>query len=474
MSREMTILATLVVYKVTLVLIGLWARGRTHNNADFFIAGRHLGPVVASFSYAASSASAWSLLGLSGAAYVMGLSVLWLFAGLIMGHALSWFWVAPRLHRIAHREGLVTLTDFLALEGDARCRRWITWAASGMITFCFLFYVAAQFQAAGNSFAATFDISVTESVVGGGVIILIYTLLGGFWAVSMTDMLQGMLMLLAALVLPVTAFLEVGGWSGFWQGLEGVASPSELSPTGPNTGLMALGFVLGTMSVGLGTVGQPHLLARYMALRDQRSVRIAQRMAVLWFIIVLGNMILLGLCGKILVHQAGNPENLFFILTEQLFPTVIGAIFLAAVLSAIMSTADSQLLVSAAAVAHDIMGEPNEGESRLKISRFVITVLCALAIVVALTLPESIFSRVLFAWNALGSAFGPVVVLRLAGLRLRAQSIVPAMVTGFGLTVYFYLRPDSVGDILERMLPFLLASLMLFVFRVKHTERKTT
>ncbi len=472
MSKEITVLIVLITYKVILILIGLWAQKRTHNNADFFIGGRTLGPFVASISYAASSASAWTILSLSAAAFTMGISAIWIFFGLIWGHGASWIWLAPRLQRIAAEKNLVTVTDLLALEGTAKTRRNIRLLAAAVVTFCFTFYVATQFMGAGKAFAATFDMPVSTSIMLGGGIVLIYTLLGGFWAVALTDTLQGMLMLLAAIVLPGLALMEVGGFSGLWAGLQAVSTPEQMSLTGPNAGLMAAGFIIGILAMGLGTFGQPHLLTRFMSIRDAKAVKTAQKLAIFWFFIVLGNMVLLGLCGKVLISAPlADPEQLFFIMTDNLMPTVLGAILLAAVLSAIMSTADSQLLVSASAVAHDIMGEPDEGESRLWVSRLVISLLCALSVAVAILLPSDIFSRVLFAWGALGSAFGPVVVLRLAGVSLNPKAVLPAMVTGLALTIYFYLQPNSVGDILERLVPFVLSFILLYATKPKQPEK---
>ena len=472
MSKEITVLVVLVIYKVVLISIGLWAQRRTHNNADFFIGGRTLGPFVASISYAASSASAWTILSLSAAAFTMGISTIWIFMGLIWGHTASWFWLAPRLQKIAAEKDLVTVIDLLALEGSEKTRRNIRYFAAIVVTFCFVFYVATQFMGAGKAFATTFDMSVSTSIILGGGIVLIYTLLGGFWAVSLTDTLQGMLMLVAAIILPAMALNEVGGFEGLWQGLKAVSTADQLSLTGPNVGLMAGGFILGTVAMGLGTFGQPHLLTRFMSIRDAAAVKTAQKLAIFWFVIVLGNMVILGLCGKILISEPlADPEQLFFVMTDSLMPTILGAVLLAAVLSAIMSTADSQLLVSASAIAHDIMGEPDEGESRLWVSRVVISLLCLVSVLVAIFLPSDIFSRVLFAWGALGAAFGPVIVLRLAGVKLNPKVILPAMVTGLALTIFFYLKPNSVGDILERLVPFLISFILLYATKQNQSNK---
>ena len=211
MDKATIVLITLVGYKTLLVLIGFWARSRTQSEEDFFLGGRGLGPVVAAISYSSSASSAWTLLGLSGAAYVLGVSVLWIASGSIIGMLVAWFWIARRLMRFSRKHDHLTLTDFLAHDSTGTARQFIVISASVIIIFSFVFYVAAQFQGAGNTFATTFDLSIEQSIVIGALIIMIYTLLGGFWAVSVTDTLQGLLMAFTAVLLPVVALIEVGG-----------------------------------------------------------------------------------------------------------------------------------------------------------------------------------------------------------------------------------------------------------------------
>jgi sodium/proline symporter len=457
LSRTTIVIITLVTYKLILLGIGWWAKSRNRDEEDFFLGGRGLGPLVAAISYSSSASSAWTLLGVSGIAYVLGVSALWIAAGSFTGMLVAWFWIAPRLmsHSRSHRH--ITLTDLLAQGTSGSMRQAIVVVTSLIVVLSFTFYVAAQFQGAGNSFASTFDLSMNQSILIGAAIIMIYTMLGGFWAVSVTDTVQGLLMAVTALLLPVAAAVALGGIGGFLEGLRSVSSPEQLSWTAGNAGLVAVGVVLGSLGIGFGTYGQPHLLVRFMALRDERAMRQARLITIAWYSLVFLAMLFLGLAGHILHASIDNPENIFFVLTESLLPPLLGAVVLAAVLSAIMSTADSQLLVAASAVSHDLGLGRGSAKRNLLVSRLTIAGLVVLAVAVALFLPEKIFSRVLFAWSALGAAFGPVLFCRLASARVRAGGVLLSIVAGFGFSVAFYLMPNTPGDVLERLAPFAIA-----------------
>ena len=471
MSRTTVVIATLVVYKMLLLGIGWWAKSRNRNEEDFFLGGRGLGPLVAAISYSSSASSAWTLLGVSGIAYVLGVSALWIAAGSFTGMLVAWFWIAPRLMTFSRKHNQITLTDLLAHDSSGSMRRAIVISASVIVIFSFTFYVAAQFQGAGNSFASTFQLSMTESILIGAAIIMIYTMLGGFWAVSVTDTVQGLLMALTALLLPVAALDAMGGFSGFIEGLRAVSTPDQLSWTGGKAGLVALGVVLGSLSIGFGTYGQPHLLVRFMALRDDKAMRQARLITIAWYSLVFLSMLFLGLAGHVLHHSIENPENIFFVLTESLFSPFVGAVVLAAVLSAIMSTADSQLLVAASAISHDLGLGKGHPQRNLLISRLTIAGLVVLAVLVALFLPEKIFSRVLFAWSALGAAFGPVLFCRLAAVNIRPAGVLASIIAGFGLSVVFYLLPNTPGDVLERLAPFCIA-LLVALASIQHPAKR--
>ncbi len=459
---------TLAAYFFALFAIGAWARRRTRDGETYFIGGRGLGALVGSLSYAAGSSSAWTILGVSGIAFSQGVSAVWLLPGTLAGHVLAWFWLGRRLNNAAHRHRWVTLNDLVAFGVSGRQRTVLLALAAIVVAVSFAFYVAAQFQGAAVTFANIMAVEQFQALLLGAGIVLAYTLLGGFWAVSVTDALQAVLMLIAALLLPAFALSAAGGFGGLAEGLAAVASPEQLSLTGQHQGILAAGFLLGMISVGFGPLGQPHLLNRIMAIRDLGQLRTARLVALGWFVIVLGGMFLLGLCGHVLLvaTPVGDSEQIFFTLTDRLLPTVLAGVLVAAVLSAIMSTADSQLLVAASAVSHDLMHSAS-----LRVSRLVVLAVGVLAVLVAHGLPDAIFNRVLFAWNALGAAFGPLVIARLLEWPARPGAVIAAVATGFGLTVLLYLSPDTPGDVAERALPFLVGCLILVVGKHRRGSR---
>lgn len=467
MSRSQAVLLTLLVYNAALLAIGLWASRRMSDTLDFFLGGRRLGGFVAAISASASSSSAWTLLGVSGAAYVWGLPALWLFPATLLGFVVNWVWVGPRLMDLSRRENAVTLTDVIVGSHGSPLRPFIVALSSFIVLFSFLFYIAAQFQAAGNGFISVFDLSMTMSVLIGAGIIVLYTLLGGFWAVSVTDVLQGLLMAATAIVLPFIALAAVGGFDALTHGLSVAASPDDLPYGPPHTLIAATGFVLGTLGIGLGYPGQPHVVNRFMALDSSRSLARGRFVAISWALIIYAGMLLLGLCGRVLYPAVADGEQIFFEVANRLMSPVLAGVMLAAVLSAIMSTADSQLLVAGSSVTHDWQPAGADSRRALLVSRLMVLALSVVAVLLALYAPQAIFSRVLFAWHAVGSAFGPLLVLRLAGFDIRPAATLASLAVGFGLTVIIHLFPDAPGDYLERLLPLALAFLIAWLGRVR-------
>ncbi|MCB1698082.1 MAG: sodium/proline symporter [Pseudomonadales bacterium] len=459
------VLATLVIYQVLLILIGFWAQRRVSSEQDFFLASRQLGPWVAAVSYSASAASAWTLLGMSGLAFSIGVSSIWLALGAVLGCAFSWWVLAPRIMVASEQQQLLSATEFIALGTSGRQRQYIVSLVSAVILFSFVVYIASQFQGAGNTFASTFNMSSAGSIVLGGAIIVLYTLLGGFWAVSVTDTLQGLLMVMAAIALPVAALTQLGGPLAFWSALASQTSAPYMSLTGNSAGLAAIGMVAGCLAVGLSAIGQPHLVARFMALRDNNALRQGQIIATTWYAVVFFGMYLLGLTGRLLVADLTDAEQVFFAVNAALFPSALGAILLVAVLSAIMSTADSMLLVAGTTVAHDLGITRRFRLRALLVSRGVIAIISVAAIAVAIYIPATIFQRVLFAWVAIGSALGPVILCRALGVAIAPARILPAIGTGFIAAVICYLLPNTPGDIVERTLPFALGTAVLLLRR---------
>jgi sodium/proline symporter len=453
------VLFSVLGYQSLLLGIGLWASRRTKSDSDYFIGNRQMGPWITGISYSASASSAWTLLGVSGAAFTLGPAVVWVALGSFSGMLVAWTWVAPRLLEASHRRELTTFTEYLTSDVRPTDRTAIVRSIAAVTLIAFVFYIAAQFQGAGFALSESFAISNGLAIIVGATVILIYTWLGGYWAVSVTDAVQGVVMGIAALALPISISLHLGSPEAL---LEAVATHrGPLSNLSPIT-LSTVGFVIGSLSIGLGTFGQPHLMVRFMALKDHGARQTAARITLVWYLIVFSGMVFTGLSGRALVTEIDNAEQIFFALANVVLPPVAAGLLVAAVLSAIMSTADSQLLVCASTLSHDLARDTyQESGARIATGRVAVLGVVLLAIAVALWLPAPIFSRVLFAWSALGAALGPTLFARLLQWEISPRHTVLGIWLGFLLTVGFSFLPNTAGDILERLLPFFLHGLFL-------------
>jgi Na+/proline symporter len=463
MTDQISALLTLVAYGVALIGIGVWTSRQARDEDSFLLAGRNLGPVVSGLAYAASSSSAWVLLGFSGFVYVAGPSALWMVPGILAGYAAVWLWAGHALQSTSREVGHLTLTDFIAEGAGAGFARAIRVAASVMIAFCFSYYVASQFQGAGVAFDGLFDTGLATGVLIGAGIILAYTFLGGFLAVSLTDTLQGLLMAVVAVVLPAVAFSAAGGFGGIAGAM--AEMPSDYtSMFGGRPGWVALGFVTGLTATGFGALGQPHLTAWIMAARDRKARHVGAAIAIGWGSLVYTGMAVLGLSARVLFGADAPAEGVFFKLASDLLPGIFGGIIAAATLSAIMSTVDSQLLVAGAAISHDMGVSKWLGGRDVLVSRLAILSVCGVAVAVTLALPSTIFERTLFAWTALGASFGPVVVARALSHRPSGAAILTSILAGFALSLlYEFVIPSGPGDVWARTVPWIgaLAALVL-------------
>ncbi|MEE9329787.1 MAG: sodium/proline symporter, partial [Parvularculaceae bacterium] len=355
MSESSVVLLTLVIYKVLLISIGLWASRRVKTEDDFFLGGRGVGAFVSGLSYAASTSSAWVLLGFSGFVYVAGVSALWMVPGIWAGYIVMWLWIARPLREETRQLGHITLTDYLTTGLAPATARPIAILSTLLIVFCFVFYIAAQFDAAAKAFVDQFGLGRIEAVLLGAVIILVYCLLGGFWAVSVTDTLQGIVMMVVAIGLPIFAVMSLGGPGEMFSQLAAQAPSDYMHWSGEKGSFVFLGFAMGLASIGLGAFGQPHLLNRLMALKDDKARRQGFAIAMSWAIAVYIGMAMLALAGRAMTGGAlADGEVMFYRVASDVLPPVLAGIVIAAILSAVMSTVDSILLAASAAVAHDL------------------------------------------------------------------------------------------------------------------------
>ena len=458
----------LIVYMLALAGIGLWASRKANSEEEFLLGGRALGPVVAGLAYAASTSSAWVLLGFTGFVASAGLSALWMVPGILAGYAAVWLWLGPYLNRVSREEGRLTALDVMVAGAAGPLGRAIKVIAALMILFCFSFYIAAQFQGAGAALGDVFGVSRTTAVIGGAAVILLYTFLGGFWAVSLTDTLQGLAIAAIALVLPFAVFGAAGGFSGLAASL--AEQPAAMTaPFGVHAGWAAAGFFFGLSAIGFGALGQPHLLTWVMAVRDRKARLQGAAVALGWGALVYAGMAIIALSARAMAGPgAALGESIVFDAAQTLLPGILPALVYAAILSAIMSTVDSQLLVASAAASHDLGLAKTAPGREVMITRAVIVSLCVGAVLLTLYLPATIFGRVLFAWTALGAAFGPALVARAAGRAPAPAAILAAMIAGFALAVVFnQVLPSGPGAWKERILPWVVGLLIVFVFSSK-------
>jgi sodium/proline symporter len=472
-SLTVPVMVSFGVYLITMLLVGLWYYQDTGTFSDFALGSRKLSAPVAALSAQASDMSGWLLLGLPGAVYAAGAGAAWIACGLAVGTYLNWRLVAPRLRTYTELAGnSVSLSGYLEERFEDHSRM-LRFASAAVILVFFTVYVASALIAGGLLFEEVFGGGFEFSLTISTVVVVTYILLGGFMAVSVTDAVQGILMLLALIILPLVGIGTLGGFGLLSDALNGMAPAlldmrTEASFTGGRwvdgepIGLIA---VISLLAWGLGYFGQPHILARFMGIRSIRDIPVARRISMAWVLLTLTGASLIGLVGIALLDEPlSNPETVFIRLSVQLFNPWVTSLLLVAVLAAIKSTADSQLLVASTALTEDFYRsflKRNASEASLVwVSRLAVVAVALVAYVLALS-GGAVLDIVAYAWAGFGAAFGPVIVLSLYWPRMTAAGAMAGMVTG-ALTVVLWKRVDPLLGPLEtgvyEMVPGVLAA----------------
>ena len=472
MSNTMIILVTLIAYKLVLLLIGWWASYRVKTESDYFLAGGGLNAWTAGLSYAASTSSAWVLLGFTGFLFTRGVAGLWLVPGIFGGYILTWFVMGPRLRAETISKGHLTIVDFITQGQDAKLKRITSLLCAALILFCFVFYISSQFQAAGNALSDVFDINAIEAVCIGAAIIIAYCLLGGFWAASITDALQAAVMIAACILVPIATLTAAGGFGAVIDTLQVSHPENYFSFTEGALGMAGIGVVMGLFGTGLGALGQPQLLNRIMAVRSERARKQAAFITIGWGVVIYSGLICLAFSARALNVDTGG-ESLFFVAAQEFLQPVLAGIVIAAVLSAVMSTVDSLLLAAASAVSHDSGVSYSNPKKALLAGRLSMVGIAVLAVILTLTLPEAIFDRVLFSWVALGAAFGPTILVKCLGWNLKDLFIPCAIIAGFSIAVIFSNIAGPLADFIEKWGSWIVAMIILIIGRQKNTAELT-
>ncbi|MCG9677747.1 sodium/proline symporter PutP [Vibrio sp. Isolate24] len=439
MENSFAITTTFIAYLILMLAIGVIAYQRTKNSADYFLGGRSLGPWPAALSAGASDMSGWLLLGLPGYAYAAGIEAFWLAGGLLVGTWLNWLISAKRLRTYSITTDALTLPEFLSRRFNDNSKLIQVISAFFILLF-FLFYTSSGLVAGGKLFETVFGLDYTTAVIIGTVCVVSYTLFGGFLAVSWTDLVQGLLMAAALMIVPIAAM--EGGFGQLSSDLTNI-NPQLLTFWNDTKGepLSAIA-IISLVAWGLGYFGQPHILARFKAARSNKDLTTARRIAVIWTALSMVGAMLVGLVGLIYVTNSGvsidDGEKIFMLLVNSIFHPVVAGVLLAAILAAIMSTADSQLLVSSSALAEDfykqLVKKDASSEEIVMVGRIAVVAISIVALILAMTPDSSVLNLVSYAWAGFGAAFGPALVLSLYWSRMNRNGALAGIVIG-GVTI---------------------------------------
>ena len=462
---------SLAIYFIAMFSIGIYAYSATKGDlTGFMLGGRNLNPAVTALSAGASDMSGWMLLGLPGAMYISGLSSAWIALGLTLGAYLNYLLVAPRLRVFTELlDDAVTIPEYFERRFDDR-GHLIRILSSVVIIIFFAIYTTSGVVAGGKLFESSFGLNYELGLFITAGVVVAYSTFGGFLAVSTTDFVQGCIMFLALILVPIVTLNQIGSVAQTQHYL------MELSPAMLTLGGGSLLGILSAASWGLGYFGQPHIIVRFMAIRSVREIKIARRIGMSWMIISLTGAIAVGLVGAAYIKSIGgnlsDPETIFIFLSNTLFDPLVSGFLLAAILAAIMSTISSQLLVTSCSLTEDIYHtflrkKANDTELVL-VGRLSIVAVALLAIFLAHNRDSSILSLVSNAWAGFGAAFGPVVLLSLFWARMTRQGALAGIVVGASAVLFwiygdFTINNQTPSDYIYEIVPGFFAGVIAIV-----------
>ncbi|EKA8520873.1 sodium/proline symporter PutP [Campylobacter coli] len=457
-----------VAYAALMLYIGFYFYRQNKNTEDYFLGGRSLGPVVSALSAGASDMSGWLLMGLPGALYASGLIESYIAIGLSIGALLNWSFVAKRLRIYTSViANSITIPDYFETRFDDD-KHILRIVCAIVILIFFTFYVSSGLVGGAKLFEATFGIRYEYALTTGTLIIVAYTFLGGYKAVCWTDLLQGLLMMGALIVVPAVMLYHLGGFG------EAMAVIEEIKPNA-----LSMGEGIGALSIvsalawGLGYFGQPHILVRFMSIRSTKDIPAATFVGISWMVISLIGACFIGLLGIAYVHKfeltLQDPEKIFIVMSQLLFNPWIAGILLSAILAAIMSTASSQLLVSSSTIAEDfykrIFNKEASNKTVMNLGRIGVLLVALVAFVISTDKESSVLSIVAYAWAGFGASFGSVMLFSLFWSRMTRIGAILGMITGAVMVVLWknYLAELFNFPIYEIVPGFVAASAVIII-----------
>ena len=483
-TNYLFVMASILVYLGGMILLGALYSRKNRSTEDFYLGGRKLGPLVTAMSAEASDMSAYLLMGLPGVALLSGLpEAVWTAIGLAVGTYLNWRLVAKRIRGYSHRLGAVTVPDFFSRRYHDD-NHLLSLVSAIIIIVFFIPYTASGFNACGTLFSSLFGVEYFPAMIISAGVIVAYTILGGFLAASITDMVQSVIMTLALIVVVVFGIYSAGGWNAVVENARSLPGYLSLvqgydAATG-TAGNYSLVTIISTLAWGLGYFGMPHILLRFMAIEDPDKLTISRRVASVWVVVSMGMAVLIGIIGSAMIGSgvispiaAGDSQRIIIKIADKIasygsLPAIIAGLIFAGILAATMSTADSQLLAASSSVTQDIMG--SAFKLRLSSKASMITARCVVAVIALIGVywareEGSVFTIVSFAWAGFGAAFGPGILLALFWKRGNKWGAFAGMLSGGGMVFLwkYMVRPlGGVWDVYE-LLPAFVTALIVNV-----------
>jgi sodium/proline symporter len=455
-----------ILYLVVLFIIGILTSKLTKTLEDFVLGGRKLGAWIIALSEKATDFSAWLLIGLPGQAFKMGLGALWAGIGCFIGSLFNWTVIATPLRKLSEKYNALTLPDYFESRFNDKTRI-LRITSFILIIIFFTFYISAQISGSGKILSSAFGISPIYGMIIGIGMITFYTMLGGFFAVAITDFIQALLMLSALLILPILGIINLGGIGKFIEISKNVKG-TIFSLSGGEEGLaMVLGVIIGGLAIGLGYPGQPHIVARYMAIKSEKEIKKATIISMTWTFFALTGAISTGIVGiPILAGKLKDPEHITSMLAKNLLNPFIAGIIISGAISAVMSTVDSQLLVVTSCFVEDIykkMINPEEKQEKLVIYSRILTFLISLvAFILALKAQTLVYWLVLYAWGGLAASFGPPLILSILWKRTTKWGIFAGMIGG-AITIILWYNIPFLKKLIYELVPGFFFSLFLCI-----------
>ena len=435
----------LALYFITMLAIGWYAyKKSTSDVAGFMLGGRNLSPSVTALSAGASDMSGWMLVGLPGAMYLTGLSSIWIAIGLIIGAYINYLIVAPRLRTYTEvANNSITLPDYFENRFHDKSRM-LRLVSSIVIILFFTLYTSSGIVAGGKLFESSFGLDYNLGLYITAGVVVAYTLFGGFLAVSLTDFVQGCIMFLALILVPVVVISDVGGITAVSDSINTI-NPEMLNLFG---GVTAIGIV-SAMAWGLGYFGQPHIIVRFMAIRSINDLPAARRIGMSWMIVSVCGAVATGFVGIAYVAKSGavlnDAETIFIFLSQLLFHPFIAGFLLAAILAAIMSTISSQLLVTSSSLTGDFyqafLNKTASEKQLVLVGRLSVLLVAVVAVMLAFDRNSSILTLVSNAWAGFGAAFGPVIILSLHWKKMNRNGALAGMLVGASTVLFWIYAP---------------------------------